>query len=162
MQYEYVMPWQHIGPIRSSPKKSFCQYRWCTCSRCKVTLITVVSSNETTYAIMISVPTEKHNNVWRTSPLIPQVVPTSLTLRGQRCNCYENVFTSCGRDHKTTLGLHSLYAQSWSVPRQTRKPYCTIGTVHKQASSWGDRSEIHITRREENYHLTLAWCVIIE
>jgi hypothetical protein len=29
----------------------------------KVALIPVVSSNETTYAIMVSVPAEKHNNI---------------------------------------------------------------------------------------------------
>jgi hypothetical protein len=46
---------------------------------------------------MLCVPAELHKYIWHTSTLISQVVPTCLTLRGQRCIHYENVFTSCRR-----------------------------------------------------------------
>jgi hypothetical protein len=91
-----------------------------------------------------------------TSPLIPQVASVCLTLHGQCCIRYENVFTTWGRDHKTFLGPHALGARSWPVARQTRNLYLTIGTVLKQASSWGNKSEIHITRQKNTYLLTLS------
>jgi hypothetical protein len=117
----------------------------------KVALIPVVSSNETTYAIMVSVPAEKHNNIWHTSSLILQVVPTCLMMCRLCCIHYENVFTSWGRDHKTSLGLHALGARSWLVTRQTCSPYRMIRTALKQTSSWGDGFRIHITQREDTY-----------
>jgi hypothetical protein len=138
-------------------RKTFATYRWCTHSPWQFALILMVSSNETTYAIMISIPTEEHNiHIWHTSPLIPQVASTLLTLCGQRCIRYKNVFTSWGRDQKTSIGPHALGARTWLVAWQTRSPYHTIGTIIKQASSWGDRSKIHITRREETYILTFS------
>jgi hypothetical protein len=49
---------------------------------------------EVTYEIVVSVPAENTTDIYtHTSPLIPQVVPTRLTLCGQRCIRYENVFT---------------------------------------------------------------------
>jgi hypothetical protein len=59
------------------------------------------------YAIVISVPTEKHNIHMHTSPLIPQVMPTHLTLCGQHYMRHKNVFTSYGSGHKTFSGLYS-------------------------------------------------------
>jgi hypothetical protein len=44
MQYEYAMPWRHVGPMRSSPKENIANYRWCMCSRWQIALIPVVSS----------------------------------------------------------------------------------------------------------------------
>jgi hypothetical protein len=56
-------------------------------------------------------------DIWHTLPLIPQVVSVRLKLHGQCCICYENVFISWGKDHKTFLGLHTLGARSWPVWR---------------------------------------------
>jgi hypothetical protein len=63
------------------------------------------------YAIMVSVPVEKHNIHMHTSPVIPQVAPTHLTLRGQRCIRDKNVFTSCRSSHKIFSGLYSLWVR---------------------------------------------------
>jgi hypothetical protein len=64
------------------------------------------------YTIMVSVPTEEHNIHMHTSPLIPQVAPMRLTLHGQRCIRYKNVFTSCGSGHKIFPGLYSHWVHS--------------------------------------------------
>jgi hypothetical protein len=56
---------------------------------------------------------QKLTNIWHSSPPIPQVALVCLTLYGQRCIRYENVFTSCGRGHKTFLGPHALGAWPW-------------------------------------------------
>jgi predicted carbohydrate-binding protein with CBM5 and CBM33 domain len=61
MQHENAMPCQEVGHICSSQKKAFATYRWHTHSRWQFTLISVVSSNETTYENVVSVPTEKYN-----------------------------------------------------------------------------------------------------
>jgi hypothetical protein len=52
---------QHVGPIRSSPKKSFAQYIRCAYSWWQIVLILMVSSSKMTYANVVSVPREKHN-----------------------------------------------------------------------------------------------------
>jgi hypothetical protein len=52
--------------------------------------------------------------------------------------------------------LLTLDTRSWLVTQQTRNPYHKIGTVLKQASSWGDGSGIHVTRWEDTYLLTLS------
>jgi hypothetical protein len=59
------------------------------------------------YVFMVSVLAEEHNIHMHTSPLISQVAPTRLTLHGQHCICYKNVFTFCGSDHKAFLDLHT-------------------------------------------------------
>jgi hypothetical protein len=59
------------------------------------------------YIIVVSIPVKEHNiHIWHTSPLIPQVAHTHLTLRGQRCIRHKDVFTSYGSGHKTALGLY--------------------------------------------------------
>jgi hypothetical protein len=141
MQHEDAMTWQHVGPICSSPTKNFCHtYRWRTLSRWQFTHNPVVSSNDSTY------------ETW----LAYQVMPMHLMLHGQRCIHYENVFTHWRRDHKTSLGPHALGTLLWPITRQRLSPYCTIGTVLKQISSWGDRFGIHITQREDTYLLTFS------
>jgi hypothetical protein len=72
-------------------------------SRWKIALILVVSCSSMSYANVVSVPVEKYRYVWHISPLIPQVVLTHLTLRGQHCIYYENVFTSRGRGPRDIL-----------------------------------------------------------
>jgi hypothetical protein len=83
-------------------KKSFAQYIWRRYSRWQIALIPVVSSSGMTYANVGSVPTEKHNIY----DIHYHLSPTHLTLCGQRCICYKNVFMSCGSGHKTFLGLY--------------------------------------------------------
>jgi hypothetical protein len=62
MQHENAMPWQHVSPIHSSPKrKAFAQYRCRTYSWWQLALNPVVGSNEMTYKSMVSVRVEKHN-----------------------------------------------------------------------------------------------------
>jgi hypothetical protein len=123
----------------------------------KFVLNPMVISSDTTYETWLTYLQKSTIYIYtHTSPLIPQVAPTCLTLYVQRCIRYKNIFTSWGRDHKTFLCPHVLGTQLWPVTRQTRSPYRMIGMVLKQASSWGDGSGIHITRWEDTYLLTLS------
>jgi hypothetical protein len=88
-------------------KRKACQYRWCMCSQWQNTFIIVVSSNETTLRNRGYCICKKAQYIWHISPLIPQVAPTHLTMCGQCCICYKNVFTSCVSDHKTFQGHHT-------------------------------------------------------
>jgi hypothetical protein len=56
-----------------------------------------------TYVNVVSVPIEKHKYIWHTSPVTPQVASTRLTLCGQRCIRYENIFTCYRRRPHDTL-----------------------------------------------------------
>jgi hypothetical protein len=87
-------------------KKSFAKYIWRTHSRWQTALVPVVSPSGMTYVNMVSVPAEEHHIHMHTSPLILQVMPTYLMLRGQHCIHYKNVFMCCGSDHKTFPGLY--------------------------------------------------------
>jgi hypothetical protein len=92
----------------------------------------MVNSNDTTYGNVISVLAEKHNRyIFTCITTYAQVAPVCLTLHGQHYIRYKNVFTYCGRDHKTLLGPHTLGVRLWLVTRQTRNPYRMIGTVLK-------------------------------
>jgi hypothetical protein len=113
--------------------------------------------SDTTYSNVVSVPVENTIDIYNhISPPIPQVAPVRLTLHGQRCIHYENIFTSCRRDYKTFLSPYTLGARSWPVAWPTRSPYHMIETVLKQASSSGDEFGIHITRRKDTYLLTFS------
>jgi hypothetical protein len=81
-------------------KKTFATYSWHTHSRWQFALIPVVSSNDTTYGNVVSVPTENTTKIyiWHTSPLIPQVVSMRLTLHGQHYICCENVLRKRPQD----------------------------------------------------------------
>jgi hypothetical protein len=82
----------------SSPKEKLTKYWWRTCSRCQFTLIPMVNANGMTYAIVVSVPTKSTTDIYNhTLPLIPYVAVVHLTLHGQRCIRYENIFMSCRR-----------------------------------------------------------------
>jgi hypothetical protein len=116
-------------------RKTFAQYRWCTYSWWQFTLIPVVIPSEMTYESVVSVPTEKYKYIGHTSPLIPQVAPTRLTLRGLLCMSYENVFTSCRR-HPQDIPKSPRPRCVVMVSRMTdTQPYHTIETTLKQASS---------------------------
>jgi hypothetical protein len=157
MQYGCMMPCNKSDLYVPHQKKKLAKYRWHTYSRWQSALIPVVRSNDMAYETWLAYMQKRTKDIYsHTSQLIPQVAPLCLTLHGQRCIRYENVFTSWGRDHKTFLGLNALGVRSWPVERQTCNPYRTIGTVLKQALSWGDRSGIHITRQEDTYLLTLS------
>jgi hypothetical protein len=64
-----------------------------------------------TYTIMVSVPAETDRYITYITTY-PSSGAVRLTLYGQHCIRYENVFTSCERGHKTFLGPHTLGA--WS------------------------------------------------
>jgi hypothetical protein len=97
----------NAGPIRSSPKEKRTQYIRRAYSRWQSHSSPYSVLTNLAYTIVVSVPVEEHNIHIHTSPLIPQVALTHLTLRGQRCIHYKNVFTSCRSDHKIFLGLHT-------------------------------------------------------
>jgi hypothetical protein len=107
---------QYVCPIRSSTEEKFAHYirraynRWQSHSSPYSVLTKLF------YAIVVSVPTEEHNIHIHTSPLIPQVAPTCLMLRGQHCIHQNNVFTSCGSGHKTFVGLY------WTIGTASSKP----------------------------------------
>jgi hypothetical protein len=84
-----------------------------TCRRWKNALVLMVNSNGMTYIIVVSVPADNIIDIYtHTSPLISQVTHMHLTLRGQCCIRYENVFTSSKCIHKTFLGPHALGVRS--------------------------------------------------
>jgi hypothetical protein len=86
------------GPICSSLKEKIVKYIWRIYSLWQMVLIPVVSSNDMTYVIVITISTENIIDIYTHAlPLIPQVAPTCLTLRGQRCIHYESIFTFCRR-----------------------------------------------------------------
>jgi hypothetical protein len=162
MQHENAMSWQHVSPFLTK-RKACATYRWHTHSRWQFALNPVVSSNDMTYKTWLAYMQKKTIYIYtHTTPLIPQVAPMRLTLYGQYCICYENVFTSWERDNKIFLGPHTLGAWSWLVARQTHNPYRMIGIVLNQTSSWEDRSKIHITLREELNFLPFCRCVVTE
>jgi hypothetical protein len=86
-------------------KEKLAQYIRRTYSQWQIVLIRVVSSTEMTYTNVVSVTAEKHNIHIHASPLIPYVATMHLTLRGQRCIRYKNVFTSYRCGDKTFPGL---------------------------------------------------------
>jgi hypothetical protein len=69
------------------------------CSRWQIALIPVVSSKQ--YDLLKRgwhIYRKQNRYIYtHTSPLIPQVAHVCLTLHGQRCIRYENIFTSCRR-----------------------------------------------------------------
>jgi hypothetical protein len=99
---------QHVGHIRSSPKEKWVPNIDDVCVGVAKSHLSPQSVlMRQSYANVVSIPVKKHNRyIWHTSPLILQMTPTRLTLRGQRCIRYKNIFTSCGSDHKIFLGLH--------------------------------------------------------
>jgi hypothetical protein len=100
----------------SSPKEKVAKYSWKTCSRWQNALIPMVNSNGLAYTIVVSVSAKNTTDIYNhISPLILQVASVHLTMRGQHCIYYENVFTSCRRHHKKFLGPHALGARLWPV-----------------------------------------------
>jgi hypothetical protein len=74
--------------------------------------------SDTTYSNVVSVHIENTTDIYNlTSPFIPQVAHVCLTLHGECFIRYDNVFTSCKRDHKTFLDPHALGVWSWPVAR---------------------------------------------
>jgi hypothetical protein len=97
-----------------------------------------------------------HTRFKHTSPLIPQVAPMRLTLRGQCCIHHKNVFTSYGSGHKTFPGLYSPWVRGHDSSHDRRQPLPHDKDWLKQTSPWGNGAKIHITRHEDTYLLTLA------
>jgi hypothetical protein len=154
MQHEDAMPWHMLVLSIPHQNKIFCHtYRRRVYSRWQIALNLVASSSDMTYKTWLVY-------LQKSTIIYPPVASVRLTFHGQHCIHYENVFTSWGSDYNISLGSHALGARSWSVTRQTRNPYRTIETVLKQVSSWRDRSEIHITRREELTSLPFRRCVV--
>jgi hypothetical protein len=136
-------------------RKTFAKYRWCTQVGGKVALIPIVNSKWYDLLSMVSIPAKNTTDIYMAyNTTYPPSGARALNTAWTTLH-YENVFLSWGRDHKTSLGPHTLGARSWLVARQTHNPYCMIGTVLKQTSSWGDGSGIHITQREDTYLLTM-------
>jgi hypothetical protein len=103
--------------IHSLPKENLIKYRWHTYNRWQITFIPIVSSSSMTYATWLAHMQKSTIHIWHTSPLIPQVASVRLTLH-ERCRIhYENIFTSWGRDHKTSLDPHVIGTWSWLVAR---------------------------------------------
>jgi hypothetical protein len=115
-------------------------------------------------AIVVSVPTEKHNRYIFTYVITypPSDVHafnamwTTLHMLRERIQ----VLQKWPRD--IPRSPHALGAQLWLVTWRIRNPYRMIGTILKQASSWGGGSGIYITQREELTFLPFRWCVITE
>jgi hypothetical protein len=65
------------------------------CSRWKITLIPMVSSNDMTYSNVVSVLAENTTDIYVTYiTTYPQVVSVRLTVHKQRYIRYENIFMS--------------------------------------------------------------------
>jgi hypothetical protein len=138
-------------------KKRFAKYIWRTYSQWRSHSSPWSVLAKLVYAIMVSVPAEEHNiHIWYTSPLIPQVAHTCLTLCGQRCICHKDVFTSCGSGHKIFSGLYSLQVRGRNSSHDGRQPLPHDRDCLKQTSPWGNWAGIHITRHEDTYLLIMA------
>jgi hypothetical protein len=132
-----------------SPKLATC--RWQSHSFPLLVLANLI------YAIVVSVPAEEHSiHIWHTSPLIPQVTPTHLTLHGQRCIRHKDVFTSSKSGHKTFSDLYSPWVRSRDLSHDGRQPLPHDRDCLKQISPWGNGAGIHITRHDDTYLLTLT------
>jgi hypothetical protein len=139
--HAYAKWWQMLVLFVPHQKKSFWR----------------VSSSCMTYANVVSAPAKEHNRYMAYIITYPPNGACAFNTARTSCIRYENIFTSWGKGHKTSLDPHALGAQSWFTwftTGQTRSPYCMIGTVLMQASSWGDESRIHITRQKDTYLLT--------
>jgi hypothetical protein len=65
MHYEYVIPCQHVGPRRSSPKEKLLpNIDDIRIVSSKIVLILVINSNSITYAIVVNIPIEKHRYIY--------------------------------------------------------------------------------------------------
>jgi hypothetical protein len=95
LQYEYMMPWQYVGPIRPHQNKRLANIVGIRIVGGKTHSSPWLALSNMTYSNVVSVPVEKYRYVWYTSPLIPQVMSVCLTLHEQCCIHYENIFTSC-------------------------------------------------------------------
>jgi hypothetical protein len=141
----------YVSPIRSSSKEKFAQYirrtynRWWSHS----SLLSVLS--KLVYAIVVSVPAEKHNIHMHTSIFIPQVAHTHLTLRGQCCIRLKDVFTSCGSGHKTLSGLYSPWVHGHDSSHDGLQSLSHDRDYPQAIPSWVDGSGIHITWWKETY-----------
>jgi hypothetical protein len=112
MKHERMMSWQQ-AVLYILTKRKIVKYIWHTCSWWQDTFSLWLILRKVTYEMMVSVPTENMIDIYNhTSPLIPQVASVCLTLHGQRCIHYENVFTSC----KT---------QPQDIPRSPH-PWCMV------------------------------------
>jgi hypothetical protein len=100
---------------------------------------------------------KEYNIHIHTSPLIPQVVLTRLTLRGQRCIRHKNIFTSCGSGHKTFSCLYSPWVRGRASSHNGLQSLPHNRDCPQATSSLGDGSGIHIIPREKTYLLTLAY-----
>jgi hypothetical protein len=99
MQHDDATPWQYVGPIHFSPKEKLLPHiggirivGGDSHSSPWLTLTKWLTKTWLVYLQKSAIDIYSH-----TSPLIHQVTPTRLTLCGQHCICYENVFTSCWR-----------------------------------------------------------------
>jgi hypothetical protein len=143
----------YVSPTRSSPKEKFAHYIRRTYNR---SLIPIVSSSETSLCNRGKRTYRKYNIHKHTSPFIPQVVPTYLTLHGQCYIHHKNVFMSYGSRHKTFPGLYSPWVHGRDSSHDGRQPLPHDRFFLKQTSPRGNGSRIHITRREDTYVLTLS------
>jgi hypothetical protein len=63
MQYGCMMPC-NMSALYVLTKRKVAKYRWRMCSQWQFTLIPMVSSNETTYTIVVSVPAENTTDIY--------------------------------------------------------------------------------------------------
>jgi hypothetical protein len=123
----------------------------------KVALIPVVSFRGMTYANMLSVPVEEHNRYMTYITTYPSSGAHMFNAAWIALHTLQeciHVMRKWPQD--IPRSPHTLGARSWLFAWWTRNLYRTIGTVLKQTPPWGDRSEIHITRWEDTYFLTLS------
>jgi hypothetical protein len=97
----------YVGPICSSPNEKLAQYIRRTYSWWQSHSSPLSVLSNLVYTIVVSIPTEERNIHIHTSPLIPQVAPTRLTLCGQRFIHHNNIFMPCGSGHCTFPSLYS-------------------------------------------------------
>jgi hypothetical protein len=155
--HTHVQIMKYVGPICSSRKEKFANYIRRTYNQWQSHSSPLSVLTKLVYAIMVSVPAEEHNIHIHTSPLIPQVAPTHLTMCGHRCIHHKNIFTSCESGHKTLSGLYLPWVCGRDSSHDGRQPLPHDRDYLMQTSPWGNGAGIHITRHTDTYLLTLTW-----
>jgi hypothetical protein len=116
MQYECMMSYNISALYVPHQKKKGAKYRWRMCSRWKITLIPMVSSNDMTYSNVVSVLAENTTDIYVT--YITTYPPSdACAFNGTRTTLHTL------REH-----IHVLRKRPQDIPRSPRPSYVVVAS----------------------------------